>query len=219
MNISVLLHGELVYKAQVERRSYHAFGDFFPCARVGSVDRMQDGVIAAASPSAQPRGIASAFAYYPAVDNRGVTVNPPIDASFINVDLELRSSEDLAPLRAHMGRRAMELHCGEIDGEYFLSVESLIDGNLATGALRCTDDLLAIAESLPAELRGLWDRCRSRRFDYGFDGGLEGRPFNVVIDVVRLQRMNALGIEVAITLYSYHPSSQDVDLASDQRST
>jgi hypothetical protein len=132
----------------------------------------------------------------------------PVDTSFINVDLELRSSEDLVPLSEHLGPHVMELHCGEMDDGFFLSVESMIDGRLVSDALRCTDDLLALAESLPAELRGLWDRCGSRRFDYGFEGGLEGRPFSLAIDVERLRRMTALGIEVAITVYAFSAPSQ-----------
>lgn len=137
----------------------------------------------------------------------------PVDSSFINVDLELHCAEDLAPLRAHFGEAVLELHCGETDDGFFLAVESLAGRKLVSDALRCTDMLLDLVDALPAELRELWDRCRSRRFDYGFEGGLEGRPFSVVIDNARLSRLTALGIDVAITLYPYSaPSTVPDDL-------
>ena len=132
----------------------------------------------------------------------------PIDSSFINVDLELLSSEDLAPLRAHFGDGVLELQCGETDDGFFLAVEPLVGRTLVPDALQCTDILLGLVDALPSDLRKIWDRCRSRRFDYGFEGGIEGRPLSVVLDTERLGRLAARGIEVAITLYPYSaPSS------------
>lgn len=133
-------------------------------------------------------------------------MNTPVDSAFINVDLELRSSVELTPLRNCFRPAVHELHYGEFEGEFLLVVELVVEAHLGTSALRCTDGLLALVESMPPALRSLWDRCDSRRFDYGFEGGFEGRACAIVIDVVRLRRMAALGIELAMTSYPFRAS-------------
>ena len=76
-------------------------------------------------------------------------MNKPVDSGFINVDIELHSSEDLAPLRAHFGDRVFELHRGKSDDGNFLAVESLVARKLVSDALRCTDTLLDLVDALP----------------------------------------------------------------------
>lgn len=127
----------------------------------------------------------------------------PVDSSFINLDLELCSAEDLSPLAAHFGNRVFLLDCAETNGGFVLVAEPLIEGNLCADPLQCTDHLLALVESLPPALRAGWERCSSRRFDYGFDGGFEGRPYAVVLDVARVGRIAAIGVEIGMTLYGY----------------
>lgn len=134
-------------------------------------------------------------------------MSAPIDSTFISVGLELRSSGDLESLRRHFRRAVHELHYGEFADGFLLVVEPVIDGKLGSDALRCTDELLALLEAMPPALRILWERCDSRRFDYGFEGGVEGRPCAVVIDVGRLRRLAAFGIEIGMTLYPFSAPS------------
>ena len=146
----------------------------------------------------------------------------PIDSSFINLDLELLSSEDLTPLEVHFGRRIFLLHCAEGENGFLLVAEPVIAGNLSTDPLLCTDYMLTLVESLPPGLRGLWDRCRVRRFSYGFEGGIEGKSFSAAIDAPRLGRIAAVGAEIEMVMYAYSPSSgvpESAEADQSQRST
>ena len=153
-------------------------------------------------------------------DDEVCSVSTPIDASFINVDLELRSSEDLTPLEAYFGRRVFLLHCAETDDGFLLAAEPVIGGELCADPLLCIDHLLALIESLPPHLRGLWDRCSARRLSYGFDGGIDGKPFSTVIDTTRVARIAAIGAEIELTLYAYSAEpSEPAGADWPQRST
>jgi hypothetical protein len=122
-------------------------------------------------------------------------------ASFLNVDLELNSPVSLAKLAKHFKGSAYVLFCGRTEGSYHLCAEALIRGHLSNNPRTCTTHLLDLLENLPAPLAALFERCSSREFDYGFDGGLESKPFSVTLAPTSLARMAALGIRMRVTVY------------------
>jgi len=139
-----------------------------------------------------------------------------ISASFINLDVELESGEDLAPLAQHFGRRTFVLQCGATETEpprFRLAMEALTDGQLECDPQRCTDHFLALVESLPPVLQALWSGCGSRVFDYGFEGGRDATPFAAVIDAARVSRVAALGVDLRITVYAYREPDADTACA------
>lgn len=137
-------------------------------------------------------------------------------ASFINLDLELKSDEDLAPLARHCGRRVFVLHCGAVEqgmgpSAFRLAVEPVIGNQLSGDPIHCTDHFLELLEAMPLALRVVWNHCASRVFDYGFEGGSDEGRLEVLLDNARLRRIAALGIAVRITLYPYRPPSAAED--------
>lgn len=132
-----------------------------------------------------------------------------IAASFLNLDLELEASTDLIAIAKCLGNRVFALYCGEADGRFRLSVEPVIDGALSSDPFACTEYFLCLLEGLSREHGDLWRLCSARTFDYGFDGGLEAKPFHTNIPADHLARMANLGIELRITVYPFRASEPE----------
>jgi len=124
-------------------------------------------------------------------------------ASFLNLDLELRSKSDLASLAKYFDQHASLLHSGEYAGEFHVTVEANIGGHENIGPQDCTRELLRTLSDLPTPLRSLFDGCHLRVFDYGFDGGLESAPLSFDVPAVQLAQMAAMGLDIRVTVYPY----------------
>jgi hypothetical protein len=138
-----------------------------------------------------------------------------VSASFLNLDLELESDRDLAPLAEHFGHRAFVLQCNEDGGRFHLALEPLLSGALCGDPTACTDAVLDLIHTLPPALRELWQQCSVRLFDYGYDGGLEAPPLTTDIDPVRLGLIAAAGAGIRITLYPFRQSPSAGDNEGD----
>jgi hypothetical protein len=141
-----------------------------------------------------------------------------VSASFLNLDMELQASSDLAPFAESLGQEVFVLFCGETEGGYRLSVEPVINGALNGNPAACTEYFVSLLEGLSQDQKNIWDSCRSRMFDYGFDGGLEENPLHTDICLEHLTRMARLGIEVRITIYPFRGNKPENDVgANDDR--
>jgi hypothetical protein len=127
----------------------------------------------------------------------------PEPARFLNLDIDLWSTVDLAPLATHFDLAACLLHCGHHAGEFHLTAEPLIGGHANVDAVTCTRELLATLASLPVALRELFDGCHRRVFDYGFDGGLEAAPCSIDLPAVEVSRIAEMGIDIRVTIYPH----------------
>ena len=125
-------------------------------------------------------------------------------AVFLNLDLELRSRENLAPLGGYLSERAHVLYNGETPEGYLLTAEPLHGGMGQTPEM-CTDELLATLDALPTELSALVRGCHARVFDYGFGSGLKAPPLAVGIPPHQLVRMAQWDIALRVTVYPYRP--------------
>lgn len=141
---------------------------------------------------------------------RVVIVEP---ATFVNLDLEIQSEESLNPLAEYLSDCAFVLYNGETDEGYELTVEPILDGKLSEDPGSCTDEFLRLLDSLPDQLVALFRRCRSRIFDYGFDGGLEAAPLAASLAAEQLSRIAAWGIDLRVTVYPY----REEPLVADQK--
>jgi hypothetical protein len=135
--------------------------------------------------------------------------NHSIAASFLNLDLELEASTDLAALAESFGGKVYVLYSGEVDGGFRLSIEPVIDGSLSGDPVACTEYFLLLIEGLSSEHKALWRSCKSKTFDYGFDGGLEESPLHTNISPDHLARMANLGLELRITIYPFRAAEPE----------
>ncbi len=139
-------------------------------------------------------------------------------ASFLNLDLELESDRDLAPLAEHLSGQVFVLYCGNCDDGFRLSIEPVIASALSQDPSACTEHFLRLVATLPPELLSLWRGCMSRVFDYGFDGGLEANPFKTILSSSQLGRIAALGADIRVTVYPFREHSFDEEPQTSQGS-
>ena len=132
-------------------------------------------------------------------------------ATFLNLDLELRSCTDLSPLATYLQAHCFVLYNGEVPGGFLLCLEPLIDGALNQDAQRCTSYFLEVLEQLPPHLKTIWHKCSSRLFDYGFDGGREHPPLGVTLPCDTLKHITQWGIDIQMTIYPYREHETEND--------
>jgi hypothetical protein len=132
-----------------------------------------------------------------------------VPATFLNIDVELKSALDMAPLAKHLEKSMYVLQCEPFEDGHSLRMEPLIERRLNADAKACTEHMLSALERLPAQLQTLLRSCATRVFDYGFDGGLEDNPLSIDLSPTQLERIAALGATVRMTVYPYRSAVAD----------
>ena len=128
-----------------------------------------------------------------------------MNARFLNVDLILESNEPLALIERHLGSSVFALHSGPIEDGHLLSLE--IEG-FASDADETIHALCEAVEVLPEEAKTLWNRCRRRLFDVGFDASDDSHLLlHTSLRNETLKRVVALGGEIAFNVY--RPNKND----------
>ena len=127
----------------------------------------------------------------------------PTAASFLNLDLEIEAAFDLEPLVKHFEGHTFVLFLGTTGASFRLALEPVIKGRLNADPVACTEHFLSVLEAFPEEAKALWSACRSRVFDYGFDGGLEFPPIHIELSSSLLARSAKLGLGQRITIYPF----------------
>lgn len=121
-------------------------------------------------------------------------------AEFLNVDLEIESRGDLAPLLAALEKKTVVLHRRRARGFHVATLE-LYEFSRYLDPDSCISGFTRIIERLPARERRIWDRASHRRFDIGIEATKRGDPYRAVIGRRTIDRVAALRGEVAITVY------------------
>jgi hypothetical protein len=120
------------------------------------------------------------------------------ETTFLNVDLDLSSQEDLASLAAALRPRLIALHVGRIRRKYWARFELRIQPRNPDTAIR---RLVAAIESLPTHQRASWKRATTRDFNIGIQAadGPQHREFAVAPATARM--VGKVGGRIVITVY------------------
>ena len=137
---------------------------------------------------------------------------------FLNLDLDLESTTDLSPLVDYLGERVIVL-CNEPVGDHFrLCLEPGGDLSHDFDPSECIDHFATLLNTLPLEIRSLWDSCESKVFDFGFESGLEPFHFSSSLPVSAVRSISSLGGEIKITIYA-HQERPNLSLNPDAAAT
>ena len=137
------------------------------------------------------------------------------DFSFINVDLELESSESVQFLVNELSENTCALYCSDIDemanlelsieernGVYFY--DSYDDEKDLVGGVEIhINEFCNLLENLSEESRRIWNKCHRKEFDIGFQCGNTPKSFNTRIRAETIKRCAELGATIEITVYPY----------------
>ena len=128
-----------------------------------------------------------------------------MEIRYLNTDLEIESKSDLSKIVEHFGEDVLVHHHGEITGYQHASF-SIAGGSTDTnGTINYLCDLI---ESLPPDVREIWNGCVSRVFDVGYECGASPQNFRSEIRASTIARVGSVGASIAITIYPENkPSS------------
>jgi hypothetical protein len=147
----------------------------------------------------------------PPCDEQGDTVPKasvqPSERFFLNVDLDVDSSEDLGPLAAAFEPVAYSLErpFGHASFELNVPVSPVEPEPLILEFVR-------LVIQLPSSAREIWDRASRRVFDIGIQSGR--RPFRETYRLApgALRAAADVGAEIAVTVYPLDTGDQDQNL-------
>ena len=113
-------------------------------------------------------------------------------ATFINVDLDIRSRRSLALLADALGAELLP-------NTRWLVVSARTKSISAEGTVRA---LVAQLKGLPSSAREAWEAASSRTVDIGIQAGMGGRAFEAVrLTSKTLADIASLGTRLRITVY------------------
>jgi len=121
-----------------------------------------------------------------------------METCYITTDLDLESQEDLSPLVAEIGKRALPSHDGWVNGKYLVVLAYPIDHETPEQTVEGFCDLI---EGLSENSKKLWRSCSTRVLDIAFDSGETPTPYHCQLPEPLVNRISALGITIAISVY------------------
>jgi hypothetical protein len=121
--------------------------------------------------------------------------------SYITLDVEITSKEDLSPLEVHLKESTFILGLNKVDDLFFLRFEPLCDVE-ATPELSAKY-IINLINALPSNLKSIWHNAQSKTFDFGFDSGNIGPQHRSILSPDTLKGISELGASVTITVYQY----------------
>ena len=120
---------------------------------------------------------------------------------FLNVDLELVATFDLAPLLEYLSQPTFTLRDSVNEGRRTVWMELNADPKDTDDAIR---RYAMLVESLPSDIRRLWDECEDRCLNVGIQSGLSPHASAFRISTAALAKLVAIAARLEITVYSAH---------------
>jgi hypothetical protein len=118
---------------------------------------------------------------------------------FLNVDLEVVATFDMTPLLEHFNSTTFTLRDSVDDGQRTVWMELAPDP-------KDTDDAIVryaiLVESLPSDIRRLWDECDDRCLNVGIQSGLSPHASAFQISTDAIAKLVAISARLEITVYS-----------------
>lgn len=125
--------------------------------------------------------------------------------TFLNVDLDVASGEDLASLADALRPRLIALHAGRARKGNWARFELRTQPSNPDTAIR---RLVSAIDSLPARQRAQWKRATTRDFNIGIQAG-EEPPFRAFAVTPTTVTMAArVGARIVITVYGAASASR-----------
>jgi hypothetical protein len=122
---------------------------------------------------------------------------------FINVDLDVTSADDLAPLIEALEPHTYSFERPPGQASFEINEPSPTDPEVVIL------ELIRLVTSLPPAARRAWDAASKRVFDIGLQSGRHPFHRSYSIGIGTLREAIDIGAEIAITLYALDPTEED----------
>ena len=121
-----------------------------------------------------------------------------MNIKFLNVDLDIQSSQDISLMLKELGEKIFILHHEQQENYYFARLEINIDAPNADETINYFCDLI---ENLSEDSQNIWDACFSKVFDIGYESGNQPNYFTSKINPVTVKRIANIDAGLNITIY------------------
>ena len=121
-----------------------------------------------------------------------------MNIKFLNVDLDIQSSQDISLMLKELGENIFVLHHEQQENYYLARLEINIDAPNADETINCFCDLI---ENLSKDSRKIWDDCFSKTFDIGYESGNKPNYFTSKINSITIKRIANIDAGLNITIY------------------
>ncbi len=128
----------------------------------------------------------------------------PDATTFLNVDLDVSSQEDLASLAEAFRPRLFALYVGRCRRRYCARFELGTQPKNPDVAIR---RFVAAIEGLPVRQRARWKRAATRDFNVGIQAGEEPHHSEFAIAPATVLMAGRVGARIVITVYGAAPSA------------
>jgi hypothetical protein len=116
---------------------------------------------------------------------------------FINIDMELSSSEDLSPLANELDGKIYVLQNEFVGEDYKLSFECNLNEEEPSKVLI---QYVKLISGLSENSKDLLKKCNSRILDFGYESGMESVLSNSIPAAI-LSDLVALNYDLVVTIY------------------
>jgi hypothetical protein len=120
---------------------------------------------------------------------------------FLNVDLDIESKADLAPLAAELEPTTTVVHSRAESGRHVLKIESWKRAGSTEGPDQRIHGLCQSLERLSPAGRELWQSALARQFGIGYYATTKHVAAHFALRVDTLERIARLGATLAVTVY------------------
>ena len=117
---------------------------------------------------------------------------------FLNVDLEISSTLNLAPLLAAWGKSVFILHADRVKWTYRVFLEI---GRIPKSADQVIRVFCKLIESLPRAERKIWDSASKRDFSIGIAAGLTPSACDFTLSPKTVRVVADVGARIVFTVY------------------
>jgi hypothetical protein len=124
---------------------------------------------------------------------------PTPRTAFLNVDLDISSREDLAPLAAALQPKLIVLHAGRHRNRYHARFELSTQPSSPDLAIR---RLVRAIQTLPVRQQGIWRRATTRDFDIGIQSAEEPHCSEFLVAAATVAMVAGVGGRIVVTVYS-----------------
>jgi hypothetical protein len=136
-----------------------------------------------------------------------MTMDRPGQILFLNVDLDVESPFDLAPLVEALGERVSNLYTGPATAGFATHLELSGDLVMPATADIAIRGFVTLLTSLPQSARELWDRATRKEFNIGIQAGTNPPAFEAHLEPATIANVARLGATIGLTIYAFDGKS------------
>ena len=118
------------------------------------------------------------------------------ETSFLNIDLDIESKEDLTPLMKCWKDEIVIFRLEKENGIWYCSIETS-----EVSESDIINKYYQLVSNLNSDLKNIWYRALKRNFDFGYERNITQKSFQTNISQEYVSKINEMHGSITITTY------------------